>query len=301
MKIFVTGGTGKLGSVFIKKLLKNKHTVVALTRSKKIDGCENVEGDLFSFDTSVLKGCDAVVHIAGLVDFYSKDELFNVNVEGTRVMVKNANDFEIPYFLHISSISVYGKKDNDNITEETKLSPDTLYAKSKYLSELEVTKFSGKKCILRPGMIYGSGYNNGFEKALKMIKKGIFYIFGNGDNYVPLVFVDLIAENLLFCLESEVIGIYNSIDEEKITQHEILDFVSRQVSVELKINKIPKFLGGFLIFIYNLTTLNKIPYEYIQMLNVNRKVSSKLYNMGFKTKLNQKENLKEFVKSLNVE
>jgi len=36
------------------------------------------------------------------------------------------------------------------------------------------------------------------------------------------------------------------------------------------------------------------------MLNTNRKVSSKLYNMGFKTKINQKEKLEEFIESLNV-
>jgi nucleoside-diphosphate-sugar epimerase len=301
MKVFVTGGTGKLGSKVIKLLLKNKHEVVALTRNKLIENCENVEGDLFSFDTSAMKGCDAVIHIAGLVNFYSKDDLFNVNIDGTRVIVEKANECETPYFLHISSISVYGKKDNEDITEETKLKPDTLYAKSKYHSELEITKFKGKKCILRPGMIYGAGYKNGFDKALKMIKKGKFYVFGSGNNHVPLVSVDLIAENIVFCLENEIVGIYNSIDDEKITQNEVLDFVAKTLNINLKIIKIPKNLTKPLILFYNLINKNKIPYEYIQMLNTNRKVNSKLYNMSFKTKLNQKEQLKEFIELLDVE
>lgn len=301
MKVFVTGGTGKLGSKVISLLLKNKHEVVALTRKKNIENCENIEGDLFSFDMSAMKGCDAVIHIAGLVNFYSKEDLFNVNVEGTREIVNKANECEIPYFLHISSISVYGKKNNNDITEETSLKPDTLYAKSKYKSELEITKFNSKKCILRPGMIYGPGYKNGFEKALRLIKKHKFYVFGNGNNYVPLVSVDLIAENIVFCLENEIVGIYNSIDNEKITQREILNFVARTIDVDLKIIEIPKIFGIPLIFLYNLSSKNKIPYEYIQMLNTNRKVNSKLYNMSFKTKLNQKEKLKEFIELLNVE
>lgn len=163
MKIFVTGGTGKLGSKVIKLLLKNNHKVVALTRNKFIEDCENVEGDLFSFDLSSMKGCDAIIHIAGLVNFYSKDDLFNVNVDGTREIVEKANELKIPYFLHISSISIYGKKNNDNITEDTSFNPDTSYAKSKYLSEIEITKFKNKKCVLRPGMIYGPGYKNGFN------------------------------------------------------------------------------------------------------------------------------------------
>jgi len=201
MKVFVTGGTGKLGSQVIKLLLRNNHEVVALTRNKFIDDCENVEGDLFSFDVSSMKGCDAVIHIAGLVNFYSKDDLFKVNVDGTREIVEKANELKIPYFLHISSISVYGKKNNENITEETNFNPDTLYAQGKYLSEIEITKFKRMKCIIRPGMIYGAGYKNGFDKALRMIKKGKFYVFGDGENYVPLVSVNLIAEQVLFCLD----------------------------------------------------------------------------------------------------
>ncbi len=301
MKVFVTGGSGKLGSKVIKLLLKNKHEVIVLTRNKIIENCENIEGDLFSFDSTCLKGCDAVIHIAGIVDFELKDELFRVNVLGTREIVKKANEFEIPYFLHISSISVYGKKHNDKITEDTPRMPDTLYAKSKYESEIEVTKFSKKKCVLRPGMIYGPGYTHGFEQALKMIKKGKFYVFGNGENYVPLVSVDLVAEKIVYCLENEVIGIYNAIDKEQITQNEVIVFVANTINVPLKITKIPKLFSKLLIWLYNLRSKNKITYEHIQMLNTNRRVYSKLYETGFKTKIKRNDKLKEFVESLNVE
>jgi len=301
MKIFVTGGTGKLGTKIVELLIKNEHQVVLLTRNRHVDTCENIEGDLFSFDTNVMKGCDAVVHIAGLVDFESKEELFRVNVEGTREIVKRANECEIPYFIHISSISVYGKNNNSNITENTKLNPDTLYAKSKYESELELNEFKGTKCILRPGMIYGPGFTQGFDKALKLIKKGNFYTFGQGTNYVPLVSVDLVSDAVNFCLNEKKEGIYNVIDKEIMTQNEILKFVSDRVKVPLKIYSVPSFLSYLVIFLYNIRTQNKIPYEYIQMLNTNRKVSSQLFNVGFKTKNKLEYRLGEFVDLLNVE
>lgn len=300
MKVFVTGGTGKLGSKVIKLLLKNKHKVIALTRNKTIDNCENVKGDLFNFDVTHLKGCDAVIHIAGLVDFESKEELNRINVLGTKEMVKHANELGIPHFIHVSSISVYGKKNNANITEETPLKPDTLYAKSKYESEIEVGNFSRKKCILRPGMIYGVGFTQGFEKALSMIEKGKFFVFGKGNNYVPLVSVDLVAENIIYCLENEIEGVYNSIDYEKITQEEVLNFVADIVDVPLKITKIPHLLAKPLILLYNLKSKNKIPYEHIQMLNTNRNVNSKLYEMNYETKIKRDEKLIEFINSLNV-
>lgn len=300
MKIFVTGGSGKLGSKVIKLLLKNKHEVLALTRSKYVENCENIEGDLFSFDSTCLKGCDAIIHIAGIVDFESRDELNRVNVLGTREIVKKANEFEIPYFLHISSISVYGKKENNQITEDTSTQPDTLYAKSKYNSEVEVTNFNKKKCVIRPGMIYGPGYTEGFGNAFKMIKKGKFYVFGNGDNYVPLVSVDLVAEKIVYCLENQIIGIYNAIDKEQITQNEVLVFVANTINVPLEIIKIPKLFSKILIWLYNVKSKNKITYEHIQMLNTNRRVYSKLYDMGYKTKIKRNEKLREFVESLDV-
>lgn len=300
MKIFVTGGTGRVGSKVVELLLKNKHQVILLTQSRKIDGCENVEGDLFSFDVTRMKGCDAVVHIAGLVKFNSREELFRINVEGTREMVRLANQFDIPHFIHISSISVYGKRDNENITEKTKLYPDTLYAQSKLASEHELEKFKGIKCILRPGMIYGPMFTEGFDMALKMIKKGKFYVFGNGNNYVPLVSIDLVAQVILFCLERKIEGIYNVIDNEKITQNEVLNYVAKLTNSQFKIVKFPFFISSFLIYLYNLISKNIIPYEYIQMLNTNRKVDSQLYHIGFKTKYTQREKLKEFVELLNV-
>ncbi len=75
MKIFLTGATGFLGEYVINELLKEKHTIRALVRSPRslehIKDIEIVKGDITSPETyaGTLKGCDAVIHLAGAVGY----------------------------------------------------------------------------------------------------------------------------------------------------------------------------------------------------------------------------------------
>jgi nucleoside-diphosphate-sugar epimerase len=158
--IFVTGGSGLVGSFLIPALVARGLKVRALYRKEipaiaAADVVEWVEGDLR--DTTLLKsaleGVTHVFHCAGLVSYAPQDEeaLLQVNVEGTAAVVDACLEQVGVRLCHVSSVAALGGgKAQDAGTVPA--SPEVLdesskwelgaahgaYATSKYLAELEV-------------------------------------------------------------------------------------------------------------------------------------------------------------------
>ena len=133
MQIFVTGGTGLLGSNLVSALESRGHEVIALVRScvranHLLSRCraELVEGDLTDIGTfaPALEGCDAVCHTAAYHrEFYTgarnhDAELERINVEGTRQLLHAAETHSVPRFVHISSCGVLGMAPNGEPGDE---------------------------------------------------------------------------------------------------------------------------------------------------------------------------------------
>jgi nucleoside-diphosphate-sugar epimerase len=83
MRVFVTGGTGLIGSAVVAELLGNGHTVLALARTDaseraaKTAGAESLRGDLADLDVlrAGVAQADGVIHLAFANDFSSRDAL----------------------------------------------------------------------------------------------------------------------------------------------------------------------------------------------------------------------------------
>ncbi|OUJ75115.1 NAD-dependent epimerase/dehydratase family protein [Hymenobacter crusticola] len=177
--IFVTGGSGLVGSFLLPALLAQGHKVRALYRqqipailgSEKIDW---VQGDLR--DTLALRqalaGVTHVFHCAGLVSYAPQDEqaLQQANVEGTMAVVDACLEQPGIRLCHVSSVAALGA--NTKEPEEEKPSSEFLdenakwdlgaehpaYATSKYLAELEVWRGISEglaAVIVNPSVILG--------------------------------------------------------------------------------------------------------------------------------------------------
>jgi dihydroflavonol-4-reductase len=142
MRIFVTGGTGFIGSHVVRLLADKSHEQRCLVRNPdkaqavREVGAEIVVGDLTDKPSLVegMRGCDAVVDIASLYEFWGPDRrtFAAINVEGTRNVMEAALESGATKVVHVSSVAVWGDAAWP-ITEATPLGPKCIseYIRSK--------------------------------------------------------------------------------------------------------------------------------------------------------------------------
>jgi uncharacterized protein YbjT (DUF2867 family) len=148
LRLAVTGGTGFVGSTLIRLAVEQGHHVRALTRRPQasVDWVEWTQGALDQPESlaRLAHGCDAVIHVAGVVNAPDKEGFTRGNVGGTRAMLDAATAAKVPRFVHVSSLSA----------REPALS---LYGGSKAEAEALVANSALDWVMVRPPAIYGPG------------------------------------------------------------------------------------------------------------------------------------------------
>src|SRR4051812_30250805 len=108
MRLAITGGTGFVGSHLIEAALAEGHQVSALTRRAQPpqEGITSIEGALDRPDslTALCKGCDAVIHVAGVINGDAR-AFHEGNVVGTENMIAAAAGAGVTRFIHVSSLA----------------------------------------------------------------------------------------------------------------------------------------------------------------------------------------------------
>lgn len=223
-KIYITGATGRLGSVVFAKLDNNAIPLVLAPSGLKNEIVTDFSEKQLK---KILKDAKTIVHIAGSVDTYDRKKLLEGNVELTRRIVNAApKDSRI---IFASSISVYGKQlAKKPANEETKINPDSDYAQTKYDAEKLVAS-QPNHVILRIGTVYGSQFLD-YQKILMKIKNGKMKKMGNGTNRIPFVHVDDVAEVFRNSLEKGQ-GIY-VIAGESLSQNEVYMIAANALKVK---------------------------------------------------------------------
>lgn len=237
MKIAVAGASGRLGRRFLLYCIKNKLPATALVRSKAPLGgmCSKIPCTLADYSDArhlegALEGFTHIINITGSTDTtLSEQELFEANVLTTRALLEAAPK-NLERFIHISSISVYGKRANAILNESSSRKAHDAYSKTKLMAEKEVLSFSKKfkTIILQPAIIYGPTFTAGFYAVLKAIKKKKMKIIGNGKNHFPLVHCDDVSAAIAKACKSDVQtgSAFLLVQEPQITQIELLQLAA---------------------------------------------------------------------------
>jgi nucleoside-diphosphate-sugar epimerase len=189
MRIAVTGATGFVGGHLLPRLQECAHEVRALTRKPQatragiiwIDGALDDETAL----ARLCDGCDAVVHVAGVVsaDFAGFDA---GNRLGTLSVVRAAEAAGAGRFVHISSLAA----------REPQLS---MYGASKRAAEDVVTSSSLDWRIVRPTAIYGPA-DTGMLDIFRMAKHGVVLLPPTGN--MSVIHVDDLCRLIVALVES---------------------------------------------------------------------------------------------------
>lgn len=163
---FLTGGTGFLGWHVANALLSEGFRVRALARGMptRRTGLEElsvevVAGDLSGADLpQALAGCDAVVHVAGLVKARTLGDYRAVNVGGTeKLLAAAAAACPGALFVQVSSQAAAGPARNGRpVKEGDPPKPVSWYGISKLEGERTVERrWKGPWIVIRPGVLYG--------------------------------------------------------------------------------------------------------------------------------------------------
>lgn len=153
----VTGASGYLGSRICATLESKGWQVVRLVRSPgqgRGRGCSYDLGAPVSPEVSELLGStDVLVHAAYDLTLTRAADIWRVNVEGTRRLLRVASDAGVRRILVLSSMSAF-----EGTTQ--------LYGRAKLAIEAMTEQFGG--CSVRPGLVYGE-HSSGMAGALRKL------------------------------------------------------------------------------------------------------------------------------------
>lgn len=251
MNILVTGACGYKGSVLVPKLLIEGHRVTAFdimwfgNELRPHPALTVVKGDVRDVDAieAVLDGIDAIVHLSSVANDPCGDLdpklTWEISCLATMQLADAAKRRGIKHFVYASSGSVYGVKDEPEVTEDLTLLPISEYNKTKMCGERIVLSYKDDMVvqIVRPATVCGFSPRMRLDVSVNMLTmqaltKGKITVFG-GDQTRPNVHIDDITDLYIFLLDHpEHTGIFNA-GFENITILDIARLVTEQVPAEI--------------------------------------------------------------------
>lgn len=253
MNIFVTGGCGYKGTVLVPKLLARGDSVVVLDTmwfGNYLTPHPNltiIKGDVRDSHAVDLSGVDAVIHLSSVANDPCGDLdpklTWEISALATMQLADKAVRQGVKQFIYASSGSVYGIKEEEQVTEDLELEPISEYNKTKMVSERVLLSYADKIMvqIVRPATVCGYSPRMRLDVAVNLLtmqalSKGKITVLG-GDQTRPNIHMQDITDVYLFFLDhQEATGVFNA-GFENISILDIAKLVTKYVDVEIEIKE----------------------------------------------------------------
>jgi nucleoside-diphosphate-sugar epimerase len=263
--VLVTGGGGYVGAVLIPKLLEHGYAVRVLDlfiygeqvfdNVKESPTLELYKGDIRdqSLLRKILPGCDAVIHLACISNdpsFELDPELGkSINFDAFAPLVDISKESGVKRFIYASSSSVYGIKEEKNVTEDLPLLPLTDYSKYKALCEEVLLKKRAPgfvTLILRPSTVCGYSPRLRLDLTVNILTNHAvnnrkITVFG-GQQMRPNIHIEDIAQAYIKSLEwpdKAIDGKIFNVGFDNFTVSEIANKVRKVVGEDIEIVTTP--------------------------------------------------------------
>jgi nucleoside-diphosphate-sugar epimerase len=262
MRIFLTGGTGLIGSHVAERLRARGDEVIALVRATSDTwhlealGCRLVRGDVLDPVDELAAGMrssDAVVHAAAKVfQGGSREAFLRVNVQGTEQVLRAAGRAS-PRVVHVSSVAVYAGLPMADLHEArwTEADPESQapYAASKHLSERAAWRLHEAGAIrlttVRPCVVYGERDRSATPVIVRLADRPVTPLIGSGRTTLPLVYAGNVARGVVAALDREMaVGrAYNLARDVPITGRELVRLVGAELGRSPRVLPVPRSLA----------------------------------------------------------
>jgi len=227
MKVFVTGACGYKGSVLVPKLLARGHQVVAFDIQwfgnflPENPALTIVQGDVRDPNQIDLAGVDAVIHLSSVANDPCGDLdpklTWEISCLATMQLADRCARQGIKQFIYASSGSVYGVKEEEQVTEDLELLPISEYNKTKMCGERIVLSYDRDMAvqIVRPATVCGFSPRMRLDVSVNMLtmqalENGRITVFG-GEQTRPNIHIQDITDLYLFLLDNpQHTGVYNA-------------------------------------------------------------------------------------------
>lgn len=238
-RIIITGANGFVGSNLTKYLSQDSSLeVYAMVQPNapvnflkdfqyKDDSQEKwfeiIEGNLLDEDSIVeaFEDKDVVIHLAGFVsDWGEKKRFMQMNVEGTKKILRAARIVKASRVLYLSSLAVHGFGGHTYENEQAPYAKKNYpYGESKKIGEELVLEWIANNpeadgAIIRPGfVVYGRYDKNSFILAIDVINSGKFAFINGGKRLISYVYVENLCYGISQLIQAQKIGgVYNILD-----------------------------------------------------------------------------------------
>lgn len=272
MGIFVTGGTGLVGSHLLYSLTSDGKKVSALIRDKrKIENVKRtfsfysdnvekllseitwVEGDLndrLSIEEAICEG-DLIYNCAAVISFNSKEQelIRNTNIYGTENLVDACLEKGVAKICHVSSIAALGKSLNgDPVTEDLVWDAEekhSSYSVSKHYSEMEIRRAEAEGMpvvIVNPSMILGPGdLDSGSTQLFRIVQNGLKYYTLGINGYVD---VRDVVSCMIQLMDSDIKGERFILSSENISYETLFKTIAKGLGVKEPSKYASPFMTG---------------------------------------------------------
>jgi uncharacterized protein len=258
MKVFITGGTGFVGSYATERLASLGHQITVITRSAQKGrdlpaGVTFVEGDPKKPGPwqNVVAEHDVIINLAGTSIFTLWTEKAKRSIIDSRVLTtRNLADAmaqankEI-FLLNASAVGYYGSWEDDRIFDESSPSGDDFAAEVCIEWEREAKRaegFGARVALCRFGIVMGKG-GGALSKMAPAFKYCVGSPLGSGKQWFSWVHLKDLVSAMLFVIDNKAIsGPVNFTAPQPVTNEELSKTLARVLNRPILLPKVPGFL-----------------------------------------------------------
>jgi len=254
MKITTIGGSGFIGTYLIE-LLQLEHQLLNIDKHYSVAFPHLTSiADIRDYDKllTAIQPADWVILLAAEHrDNVSPISLYyDVNVQGTKNILKALDEKGINKIIFISSVAVYGLN-KPNSDEASPADPFNHYGKSKWMAEEVLRTWHIKDpqnrtlVIVRPTVVFGPNNRGNVYNLLQQIGSGKFMMIGKGNNKKSMTYIENVTGFIMYLLQKNLSGyhVFNYVDKPDLSMNELVTIVEKAMDKKLASVRIPYWLG----------------------------------------------------------